>query len=225
MGKEFKYATTAPADKEIWIACNRCNRDTCHKVLASVATRDEIPQVPISYAEDYETLICLGCKSVTFRIESSNSEDMEQDDEGNIVESISEQLYPPRIAGRAELEDAHILPHNVNQIYHQTRIALCNKLHILSGIGIRAIVEAVCTEKSAPGGDLKAQIQSLVAMGLTTNDGANILHSLRFMGNKAAHEVKAHTERELFIAFDVIEHLLKGVYILPKHAATLPKAP
>lgn len=41
------------------------------------------------------------------------------------------------------------------------------------------------------------------------------------MGNKAAHEAKANSEAELGIALDVVEHLLRGVYILLKRAAQL----
>ncbi|WP_305800612.1 hypothetical protein, partial [Thiolapillus sp.] len=38
---------------------------------------------------------------------------------------------------------------------------------------------------------------------------------LRTLGNEAAHEVKPHNNATLTLALDVIDHLLKGVYILP----------
>ncbi len=60
-------------------------------------------------------------------------------------------------------------------------------------------------------------------MGVLTTDGPSNLHCLRIMGNQAAHEVKPHSEADLSIAFDVVEHLLEGVYILPKKATKLPK--
>lgn len=37
-------------------------------------------------------------------------------------------------------------------------------------------------------------------------------------GNKAAHEVKSHTPRQLSLAMSIVEHMLKEVYILPKLA-------
>lgn len=76
----------------------------------------------------------------------------------------------------------------------------------------------VCKDKNAAGGDLFAKINSLVVLGVLTKDGANILHKLRTLGNNAAHEVKPHTPKELGLAFDVVDHLLLGVYILPEHA-------
>lgn len=73
-------------------------------------------------------------------------------------------------------------------------------------------------EKNAAGKDLFEKINGLVVAGVLTKDGADILHKLRVLGNKAAHEVKAHSATELNLATDVVEHLLKAVYILPFHA-------
>jgi hypothetical protein len=100
----------------------------------------------------------------------------------------------------------------------------CVPLPVLAGIVIRAIVETVCKEKGASGGNLEQKIDHLAAMNLITSDGARILHSLRVLGNKAAHEVKPHTQKELSVAFAVLEHLLQTVYIIPELAKKLPSA-
>ena len=42
---------------------------------------------------------------------------------------------------------------------------------------------------------LAQKIGGLVTLNLITQTEADILHDLRFMGNKAAHEVKARTPR------------------------------
>lgn len=43
------------------------------------------------------------------------------------------------------------------------------------------------------------------------------------MGNEAAHEIKEHTAEELNAAIDVVEYLLKGVYVIPKLAEKITK--
>ena len=53
---------------------------------------------------------------------------------------------------------------------------------------------------------------------------ATILHNLRFMGNAAAHEMKAHSIQEISTALDIVEILLQNVYVLPKLAEVLPAA-
>jgi hypothetical protein len=128
------------------------------------------------------------------------------------------ELYPPRLAGRKEIRGILELPDRVRRVYRETRKALIEDLPVLAGVGIRAIVEAVCTDKDAKARNLQMQIDELVKMGVLTTDGAKVLHSTRLMGNKAAHEVKAHTLEELSIAMDVIEHLLTGVYVMPVKA-------
>ena len=77
--------------------------------------------------------------------------------------------------------------------------------------------------KEVKGENLEKKIDGLHSMGLITGDGAKILHSLRFMGNEAAHKMKVHTNAQMSAAFDVIEYLLMGVYILPERADILPK--
>ena len=120
------------------------------------------------------------------------------------------------------MQDAYSLPHGVYKIYEETHGALCADLTVMVGFGIRAIVEAVCIDKNMSGKNLQEKIYSLVDQGLITQAGSTILHSLRFMGNAAVHEMKSHSKKELNAAFDVVEYLLQGVYILPKQAENLP---
>ena len=93
---------------------------------------------------------------------------------------------------------------------------MTNDSPVLVGIGLRAIVETVCKEKNASGKDLYAKINDMASQHVLTPSGADILHKVRSLGNKAAHEVKPHTPRQLSLAMGVVEHMLKDVYILPK---------
>jgi hypothetical protein len=216
----FKVVTDSP--KEVWVACGPCSKVTCHRVLADVVQSDASPDETIEVWNNYMTVLCQGCRTISYCHESRCSEDWQWNEEKGGEELLPEmRLYPNRIAGRAELEGRYELPLGIWRIYRETHAALCSDLPILAGVGIRAIIETVCREKSAKGRNLVEQIDDLVSIGLITKDGASILHSLRGMGNKAAHEVKANSETNLGIAFDVLEHLLRGVYILPQRAAQL----
>ena len=103
-------------------------------------------------------------------------------------------------------------------VYLETVDALNSDQPILSGIGIRAIIETVTNDQKAVGFNLEKKIDDLVSKGVLARDGANILHKIRSLGNKAAHEVKAHDAAELKLAMDVVDHLLQAVYILPHHS-------
>ena len=211
-------------DQEVWIACGSCDRTTNHKALAVVEWEDSSSDGDITVWRSYMIVICQGCRTVSFCIQSTCSEDMGHDSytgEPYLVKRY--ELYPSRVTGRPEMDSINEVPFGICSIYRETRSALCSEQPILAGIGIRAIVEAVCTDRGATGKNLEKSIENLATMKIVTEEGAKILHSLRFMGNDAAHEVKAHTIDELNIAFGVIEYLLHGVYIMPKQAAKLPQ--
>ncbi|MBX3640262.1 MAG: DUF4145 domain-containing protein [Nitrosomonas sp.] len=224
MSQTRTVAVRPPQGHEVWLACGTCGKVTCHRTLTLVATSDESPDGDIQVWDDYLTVQCGGCRTVSFCVQSSCSEGLEWNPRTEQEElSVTNRVYPNRIAGRSELEHSQLLPYATYRIYEETRTAISNDQPVLAGIGIRAIVETICKERAAKGGNLKEQIDDLAAAGIITEDGAQILHSLRFMGNSAAHEVKAHSQDELIIALDVAEYSLKGVYILPKLAEKLPK--
>ena len=163
----------------------------------------------------------MGCKTVSYRVVRSNSEEYYHDENEECIYIESEKLYPPRLEGVKGLGDeSFFLPQKVKQIYEETHTALAVQAPVLAAIGLRALLETVCKDKEAVGGDLFKKIDSLVEKRLLTPGSATILHKIRTLGNEAAHEVKPHTERQLGLAMDIVEHLLKDVYVLPKLAET-----
>ena len=205
--------------KRVVVVCGECGRPTEHEVLVDVDSYDKTPDDDIQFWDNYLTIQCRGCRTLSFCIESSNTEDTSPEGDQLIT---TRTLFPGRIAGRPPLRDLHYLPWDLRKVYDEARSALMQDLSVLTGIGIRAIVETVCNEKEAPGRNLAQMIEGLVTLNLITQAEANILHDLRFMGNEAAHKVKAHTQEELNLAFDVVEHLLKTVYLLPEQTKHLP---
>lgn len=201
------------------VVCNRCDNTTNHVVCGSAEFRwgnEDIQGVDI-----HEIIRCSGCDSISFRMGSSNSEDIDMDDKGNAFYPETEEIYPSRLMGRVPLEDIYSMPDKVRSIYKETHAALCTKLKILAGVGIRALIEAVCSEEEAQGNDLEKKINDLVEKGVLTKRNAEVLHRTRILGNKAAHETKAPSDSELDIAFDIAENLLETVYIIPKKAERL----
>lgn len=213
-------------NEEHWLPRGQCHIETKHKVLQSVDINchDSWKRFTYWWTDQYQIIQCLGCEAVSFRNRYESTEDFNWDDEsGDMIPVCRVEIYPSRVAGRHQLSDSHLLPFEIARIYNETHSALCNKMPILAGIGIRALIEAICKEKAASGKNLEEKIDSLVSMGVLTKDGAEILHSLRILGNIAAHEVTPHSDDQLAVAMNVVEHLLNGVYILPKVASHLPK--
>jgi len=206
-------------DENRKVACSKCNRKTNHKVLTLVKVSWYIGV--IQGDDCYETIACLGCDDISFRLASMNSEDVYADDEGNIFYDETEEIFPQRLIGRSPIDSQYILPVKIRQIYKETHSALSSKLKILAGVGIGSLIESVCLEEQVEGSNLKEKINDLVKKGILTQKSAETLHETRFLRNRSAHEVESATDTELSVAFDIMENLLQTVYIIPKKAEGL----
>lgn len=207
-------------DLEYQIPCLNCRVNTFHGVLFSV--RKDTEEWYAAYQEDYELVICRGCRQVSFRSNSTCSESMYTDQETGedfLIDHI--KLYPPRISGRKKLENYLQLPHGICEIYDEIHTALCNDLFILSGIGMGALIESVCTDLDASGEKIKDKIVDLVNKGLLTKNKVDVLRNIIDLRNDAAHRTKPLSRGESEDALNIIEHLLSDVYIIPKTATKL----
>ena len=202
------------------VVCNRCDNTTNHVVCSSAELFWDADG-DIQGSDTYEIIKCSGCDSISFRLSSGNSEDYVMDDEGQYIYSKTEEIYPSRLMGRTALQGIYTLPVKVLSIYKETHAALCSKLKILAGVGIRALVEAVCSQESAKGRTLEKKIDDLVKKEVLTKRNAAVLHKTRLLGNRSAHEVESASDSELDVAFDIVENLLETVYIIPKKAERL----
>lgn len=221
MPTSINYNINLSQGAEIELPCLKCTGKTTHKALVSVDVRGSQGDRRNSFdwTDVHQIVQCLGCKSLSYRIASTNSENYIQVSEDEYEDEVIEKLYPPRLEGIKGLGDeTHFLPAKVRQIYDETLLALSVQSPVLAGIGLRALLETVCKEREAVGGDLFKKIDSLVEQRVLTPASAAILHKIRALGNAAAHEVKPHSDRQLALAMDIVEHLLKDVYILPKQA-------
>jgi Domain of unknown function (DUF4145) len=213
-------------DEKIQVICGYCRTNTNHKIINDAVLKsrwidDEHGEV-FSSTDKFQIIQCQGCDDIVFRRTSSNSEDYFHRKDGTPVHNVKESIFPNPKVKRSPIKDDHLLPSVLFGIYEETLSSLNNNMPILTGIGIRAIVEVVCKELDIVQGNLKRKIDDLVTKQVLTKDGADILHKLRNMGNSAAHEAKPHTGAELDIALDVLDHLLNSVFIIPHHAKKLP---
>lgn len=224
MTTSIKEEQNKTQGEEIKIPCSECSGKTYHTVLLSVDKTCESYHASIdesfTQSTHHQIVQCRGCKTISFRHVIINLDLLEQIGPDEWEPTVYEDIYPSRIEGRKGIRAGfHYLPGNVRRIYKETLQALNSKSAVLSGIGLRALVETVCKEKSASGNTLLKKIDNLVTEGILTPISGKILHQIRTLGNDAAHEVKPHEDKQLGIAMDVVEHLLKDVYILPKQVA------
>lgn len=217
MAEKLERTLNTAAEREISVPCLKCAGKTAHTIVASFDESGSEDKYNYYWSENYQIIFCKGCKVISFRRCASNSEDYVQIDDDEWIYDEHETLYPSRLEGRRDIGDeARFLPAETRQIYTETLQALSNNSPVLAGIGLRALVETICKERNATGKNLLEKIDNLAEQRILTPGSAKILHKVRTLGNAAAHEVKPHSEKQLGFAMDIVEHLLKDVYIIPK---------
>lgn len=214
-----KVALGSSNDKERKIACVNCDNETYHRVLQSVNIVETNEMV--TFVCNYEIVSCQGCKGTSFRKSWFFSEDMDYDETGEPVYNETVKLYPSRIAGRKPLKNTHLLPKEVLEIYEETHAASLARFNILTGIGIRALVEIICKKEGAKGKVLTKKIDDLVTKGILSQSQVKAIHKTRILGNKSAHKVTAASDESIDIAIDIVESLILNVYIIPHKAEKL----
>jgi hypothetical protein len=222
MDEPTKVEASIPEDQFLGAPCQKCGAETRHRVQAETRTHYEYADGLVDVWLKHRILQCQGCMMESFCREYQCSEETEYDvNTGQEYLPTTRTFYPTPSDARPEMHGAHHLPASVLPIYREALFASANDLPISAGFAIRAIIEAVCIDKAVPGRTLAKRIDGLASTGLITSAAAVILHNLRFMGNAAAHEMKAHSSAEISTAIDIAEILLQNVYVLPNLAQKL----
>jgi hypothetical protein len=193
------------------VYCSKCAQETWHKIVFSLdRTKEEQSENGnFDYIDrQYQIIECNGCENVSFR--ETMCSDLIIDTLG-----IQETLYPNR-EFHLPMDNFNLLPPKVKHIYHEIVKSINSKAFILSAIGLRTLIEAVCIDRKVEYEKLYQGISALVKSGYLSKNQADYLHDQRFMGNDAAHLAEAPKEKAIIGAFSIAETILKTIYVLPK---------
>jgi hypothetical protein len=205
-------------EKSVRVFCNSCNAQTKHSIVAEKYVSGFDKENEVNWWIKFQIVECNGCENVTFRCLSSSSEDF---DPITGEEIIHERIYPEKVTGRSPVTEIDMFPSKTRKIYIETIKALNSNLLILSAIGLRALIESICLEQGVSGKNLEDKIEALAKNGLLSEKQAKILHTHRFLGNIAAHQIEAPNPKEIIAALEIAEILLKTIYVIPELNASI----
>lgn len=195
--------------------CRNCYKNTNHKILPKHDVRD-----PEGYYEiSYQIVECQGCQTISFRKVFKDFEKHYHlgNDTYEIPEDVT--IYPKSIKGHKEIDDLYMLPKIVGIIYSEILIAIRENSKLLAGLGLRTAIEAVCDDLKIKETNLVGKIEQLETKKYISKNDADRLHGIRFMGNDAAHQFITPEYDSLYVALEIVEHLINSVYILEKKAS------
>ncbi len=209
-------------NETVWLECFNCKVQCSHLVLAAAEVEWSIADGVGREHDVHELVRCGGCHKVGYRAVTS----LFASDQTECVMS-SEELYPQREDRtkrvRKWMDHVQQVPKRPRMIYLETMRAFNSGLHILTGVGIRAVVETVCKHKRLSGSDLQKKIEALGSGGLLGSAEVRLMHRLRFLGNRAAHEGNPPSKADLEAGLNITEHLLRAVYVVSRMGRELPR--
>lgn len=211
----------------IKVYCYDCDKITNHENLFSAAKEETYPDYDenndiedVTRKMSYNVVLCLGCETHSFLETTAYSNDLDENDEPIIYTA----LYPDPEEFENEEENGfylggdeiRALPPLVKNLYKEVIVAFRNDLDILAGMGLRALLEALCMHRNITGRNLKLKIENLHKEGYISRREMPILQKLREIGNSTVHQIRKPSSAVLDNALGIINHTLKTVYYIPK---------
>ncbi len=202
--------------------CKRCETYTNHKILEKT---NEIEMESSNDTTEYECfniIRCLGCDEISF-LKLAWDSDIQNDDDILHYNYPEDRFYLYEDEFLSE-DDFSYVPNFVSQIYFEVIEAYISDSMILSGIGLRMIVEAVCLNKKIIGKNLKEKISNLFEDGYISKNDLEIIDKLREIGNISAHQIKSHSITVIGSALEAVNHLIRSIYITSRKTKHLRKS-
>lgn len=118
---------------------------------------------------------------------------------------------------RIDFDNSNI-PERISRSFEEALTCHAEGCFVASAIMVRRTLEEVCSDKAAPGVNLRDRIQSLKSKVVLPQELFAAMDELRLLGNDAAHiEAKSYDaieKEEMEVAIALTKEILKAVYQL-----------
>ena len=197
--------------------CVSCRQITKHTILFT-KTQSSEQDDEFRWNKKYQIIECNGCEAIQFKDIYSDESMVHYNEDGDEFPYSTINCYPPYLLDHKLLSNYYYIPEKIRTVYLETIETFKSKSFLLTGVGFRAIIEAICIEEDIKGGNLEQKITNLLRKKLITEKESKRLHSIRFLGNDSVHDMLVPSEKKLYIVLGIVEHLLKNLYLIDKEA-------
>lgn len=203
--------------------CPKCNQHTNHQVMAEYTYKGDDDEY--YWRQTYRMVKCYGCEHVNFDIETFEESNVRYDRDGKEELYSEHASYPDPEGKLTPIETSWDFPYPVLKIYKETVKAINAECYTLATAGFRAVIESICLDKQIEGDNLEAKVNNMQKAGIITMEDRNRLHSVRFLGNDSVHEIKTPERRKLMVVLEIIENILKNLYVFEEKISSELEAP
>ena len=174
------------------------------------------------YFCSYQIVQCAGCDFRSFRKELISEDDYELvDPETGATAPIIERF--PKL-NKWTMPDwaVDIDIKGMFRILKELYCALDNELYTLSAMGIRKVIDLICSDKlGADAGPFEQKLESLEKNNIISSSEKKLLEFLVELGNAASHRAFNPNQKMLQSAEEIMKHLILKHYIYPAQAEEL----
>lgn len=192
--------------------CSTCTFYTNHKELCREERYSDAPDYLCKNI--YSIVECMGCDTISYRTVFDDIESASFDESYNHDKYLTISNFPKTIEYHRTLKNRWYLPRKVELVYLEAINAFSNDCLLLTGVAFRALIESVCSDKDISGDNLGVKINSLFNKGIITKKESERLHTVKFLGNDAVHDMLMPNKSDLFLVLEMIEHLLNNLYLI-----------
>ncbi len=196
--------------------CRKCKGPRNHKSLFEKKLQGGDDHDYFQWLEKYIVIECLGCETISFLKVYGDTDMVHHDHEGDPDYYFDEDVLPLFLEKGGELKYQYYLPRKIRAIYSETIACFKSNSYILTAGGLRAIIEALCNHLKIKKDNLSNRIDLLHKKGHLTLSESKRLHSIRFLGNDALHEIEKPKKEHLYLLLELINHLLSNLFINDK---------
>lgn len=129
----------------------------------------------------------------------------------------NEQNMPTQLAlniSRQKPDWFMLIPESPRDLLEEVYSALTLNLRALPAMGVRAVIDVVCTNLVGDSGTFEAKVNRLLSNGHITDMDRSILSMAFDAGSASAHRGYVPNREDVTTLLDVVEHLLRAQYVL-----------
>lgn len=202
--------------------CLKCKVEINHEILVNIRKHTIYEEeCYVRVYEFFKILKCINCSEISFRHKSMNPDDVSIVGENIYGEPVREEYsdtctYPTRdIDTVASQKFQNILPEEIYQTYEEVICSLNNKMPLLTGLGLRTLLEQVI-KYFGHSDDLVKILCTFEQEGFIATKQRKLMDEIRDLGNDAAHRAESKSHNKLILYLKVLENLIDQLFVYYK---------
>lgn len=192
--------------------CNECGPERDHDGLHSETIPWKSDKDSVNGATEYEMLRCRGCRSISLRVTSWNSDSYDEDGLDLFVMSYPPSIFRQLPRWHSQLKDYPDGERMIKCLLSEVYVSLQNDLRHLAAMGIRSILEHLMVDKVGDKGSFFKNIKAFEDGGFVSAKQREFLEIALEAGHASIHRSFTPSTEDIITLIDIAESTIESAY-------------